>query len=154
QLRLLRTGCPHAFYFNTLEAHRHYTITLEGVVNSAARTGAFTTLKAWRDRRAPLAVLAAAGQSTARASPREGWAEATAFDLNLLFVSGTGMGLGIGSGLGPGDGRRCGSEGQAGTGAAAGMGVGGCDMSRELGQELWRPWPQADVVVHTGSQVR
>lgn len=27
------------------------------------------------------------------------------------------------------------------------------DMWGVLGRELWRPWPQADVVVHTGSQV-
>lgn len=26
------------------------------------------------------------------------------------------------------------------------------DMWGVLGRDLWRPWPQADVVVHTGSQ--
>lgn len=28
------------------------------------------------------------------------------------------------------------------------------DMWKVLGRELWNPWPQVDVMVHTGSQVR
>lgn len=45
QVRLLSPGHPHAFFFETLEESRHYTISLDGVDNADARTGAFTTLK-------------------------------------------------------------------------------------------------------------
>lgn len=45
QVRLLFPGQPHAFFFETLEENRYYTISLDGVDNADARTGAFTTLK-------------------------------------------------------------------------------------------------------------
>ena len=45
QMRLLVPGQPHAFFFETLEEQRHYTITLDGVDNADSRTGGFTTLK-------------------------------------------------------------------------------------------------------------
>ncbi len=46
QVRLLFPGQPHAFFFEALEEGRHYLISLDGVDNADARTGAFTTLKA------------------------------------------------------------------------------------------------------------
>lgn len=45
QVCLLVSGRPHAFFFDTLKAHRHYTISLDGAGNAGARTGAFTTLQ-------------------------------------------------------------------------------------------------------------
>lgn len=45
QMRMLYPGRPHAFFFDTLEENRYYTVTLDGVENGDARTGAFTTLK-------------------------------------------------------------------------------------------------------------
>lgn len=48
QVRLLSPGHPHAFFFETLDESRHYTISLDGVGNADARTGAFTTLKVGR----------------------------------------------------------------------------------------------------------
>lgn len=44
-MRMLYPGRPHAFFFDTLEENRYYTVTLDGVDNGDARTGAFTTLK-------------------------------------------------------------------------------------------------------------
>lgn len=41
-----------------------------------------------------------------------------------------------------------GSQGRAAVAAA----VAG-DLWSAIGREMWGPWPQADVVVHTGSQV-
>lgn len=48
QVRLLSPGHPYAFFFETLEESRHYAISLDGVDNADARTGAFTTLKVGR----------------------------------------------------------------------------------------------------------
>lgn len=45
KVRLLFPGRPHAFFFEMLEQHRHYIVSLDGVDNADARTGAFTTLK-------------------------------------------------------------------------------------------------------------
>lgn len=44
-MRMLYPGRPHAFFFEALEESRHYTVTLDGVEDADARTGAFTTLK-------------------------------------------------------------------------------------------------------------
>lgn len=38
-------------------------------------------------------------------------------------------------------------------GAGAAATAAATDMWGVIGRELWKPWPQADVVVHTGSQV-
>ncbi|CAN0336330.1 unnamed protein product, partial [Hapterophycus canaliculatus] len=43
QVRLLYPGQPHAFFFETLQENRPYGISLDGVDNADARTGAFTT---------------------------------------------------------------------------------------------------------------
>lgn len=48
EVRLLFPGRPHAFFFEMLEQHRYYTVSLDGVDNADARTGAFTTLKVRR----------------------------------------------------------------------------------------------------------
>lgn len=74
--------------------------------------------------------------------------DAPGCDVRLLFVSGTGLAGTTGT---RGDNRGADEEdgvtrGLRGDGAPA-------DMWQALGRELWRPWPQADVVVHTGSQV-
>eukprot|EP00752_Nemacystus_decipiens_P010481 g9338.t1 len=189
QVRLLSPGHPYAFFFETLEEGRHYTIFLDGVENADARTGAFTTLKAWPDRREPPAVRAAARLSNAgqdsRDTPSAGGGggddagdQTAACDVRLLFVSGTGLGATAGrsgqrhapsgrggSGLsvpgGGGGGGGGGEEDDSGDDTVGrGPGRGGtstavatADMWGVLGRELWRPWPQADVVVHTGSQV-
>lgn len=79
--------------------------------------------------------------------------ESSACDVRLLFVSGTGLASrrrarGTIGGLA----RSRGGDNNGGTQRA--MGAPPEDMWRVLGRELWNPWPQADVVVHTGSQVR
>lgn len=75
------------------------------------------------------------------------------FDLRFLFVSGTGLGAGARTGLGlhsassdEEGSHRTSWEIERDGGAAH-------DMCRALARELWDPWPQADIVVHTGSQV-
>lgn len=80
-------------------------------------------------------------------------------DVRLLFVSGSGLGAqahrtrkcGHGHVDNHGDSGKesClrGSRSEGVEYAAAE------DMCRALAKELWAPWPQADVVIHTGSQV-
>lgn len=134
--------------------------------------------QAWPDRREPPAVRAAARLSSGgKKSPDapdigdDGDDDPAAVcDVRLLFVSGTGVVSAdassgrrhgpIGSGNGglsvpgrngeddSGDGMVVQEAGKGDTAAAATT-----DMWGVLGRELWRPWPQADVVVHTGSQV-
>lgn len=64
--------------------------------------------------------------------------ESSACDVRLLFVSGSGLARSGG--------------GNSNGGAQRAGGAQPADMWRVLGRELWNPWPQADVVVHTGSQ--
>lgn len=64
--------------------------------------------------------------------------ESSACDVRLLFVSGTGLSRS--------------RSGENNGGAQREGGAKPADMWRVLGRELWNPWPQADVVVHTGSQ--
>ncbi|CAM9913381.1 unnamed protein product, partial [Choristocarpus tenellus] len=154
QVRILQPARPHAFYFDTLETHRHYTIKLEGVVNALARTGAFTTLSAWIDHRAPLALLSAEqGRPQAQGDGTQihqgGGGNSAECNFNLLFVSATGLPNSL-----PFNGNQSSSlkKGSSCSGKEIDR-RGGMDMWRELSLELWKPWPHADVVVHTGSQV-
>ena len=79
--------------------------------------------------------------------------ESFVFDMRLVFVSGTGLTArrrgrrAVGGLARPGDvdNDEDGKQTEGGRPPA--------DMWRVLGRELWNPWPQADVVVHTGSQV-
>lgn len=68
-------------------------------------------------------------------------------DLRLLFVSGTG--LAIPRDVGNDGGKLRGGEVDT-TKRVEDSAV--MDLGGVIGREMWRPWPQADVVVHTGSQ--
>lgn len=135
-------------------------------------------LQAWPDRREPPALRAAArlpnGGQGSRDTASVGGDDddddlAALCDVRLLFVSGTGLnanarrgprdrpsGNGNGGFSVPGGGDEDGSRddgmvqrvGRGDTTTAATT-----DLWGVVGRELWRPWPQADVVVHTGSQV-
>ncbi|CAM9897439.1 unnamed protein product, partial [Ectocarpus sp. 12 AP-2014] len=144
QVRLLYPRQPHAFFFDTLEESRHYSIFLEGVDNGDARTGAFTTLKAWPDRREPPALRAVARLS-GNGGDDDDHEQSQSCDVRLLFVSGTGLANAARVELR--------DEGDGGASTATAGEATAADMWGVLGRELWRPWPQADVVVHTGSQV-
>lgn len=125
-------------------------------------------LQSWPDRREPSALRAAARLSNGGKADRDTPIDdddddddgdlLAPCDVRLLFVSGTGLNAAARGGprntgndngglhLLPGGGGDENNGGDGGTTQGAGMwGV--------LGRELWRPWPQADVVVHTGSQV-
>ncbi|CAM9458255.1 unnamed protein product, partial [Ectocarpus sp. 13 AM-2016] len=144
QVRLLYPRKPYAFFFDTLEESRHYSIFLEGVDNGDARTGAFTTLKAWPDRREPPALRAAARLS-GNGGDDDDYDQSQSCDVRLLFVSGTGLTNAARVELR--------DEGDGGASTTTAGEATAADMWGVLGRELWRPWPQADVVVHTGSQV-
>ncbi|CAM9986285.1 unnamed protein product [Scytosiphon promiscuus] len=148
QVRLLYPGRPHVFFFETLEENRPYSIFLDGVDNADARTGAFTTLKAWPDRREPPALRGATRLSDSgnTGGGDDDGGSSPSCDVRLLFVSGTGLDAARGGG------GKTGIDDGGGTPAPAADVATTTDMWGVVGRELWMPWPQADVVVHTGSQ--
>jgi hypothetical protein len=131
QARTLRSSRAYAFHFTALAPHTCYTVAIEGVSNTEIRRGCFTTLPLWLGLRVPRilqqsqASTATAG-TTAAASSKKAALRDTAdacIDLWLLFASGSGV----------------------------------CDSdtvnAQTLALELSKPWPQCDIVVHTGGQI-
>jgi hypothetical protein len=131
QARTLRSSRAYAFQFTALAPHTCYTVVIEGVSNAEIRRGCFTTLPLWLGLRVPRilqpsqASTTTAG-ATATASSKKAALRDTAdacIDLRLLFASGSGA----------------------------------CDSdivnAQALALELSKPWPQCDIVVHTGGQI-
>lgn len=135
-----------------------------------------TVPQAWPDRREPPALRAAArlsnGGQESRDTPSVGDDIddlVGSCDVRLLFVSGAGLNANARRGSrdmpagagndgysvsGGGDEDDSGDDGAPqGAGRRSASTASTMDMWGVLGRELWRPWPQADVVVHTGSQV-
>lgn len=110
-------------------------------------TPTLAVFQAWPDRREPPALRAAARLSNNGGDDYD-YEQSQSCDVRLLFVSGTGLAHAARGQLGDE------GDGGASTAAARGGAATASDMWGVLGRELWRPWPQADVVVHTGSQVK
>lgn len=110
-------------------------------------TPTLAVFQAWPDRREPPALRAAARLSN-KGGDDDDYEQSQSCDVRLLFVSGTGLPNAARGEL------RDESDGGASTAAVSGGAAAASDMWGVLGRELWRPWPQADVVVHTGSQVK
>jgi hypothetical protein len=133
QARALRSSRAYAFHFTALAPHTCYTVVIEGVSNAEVRRGCFTTLPLWLGLRVPRILQqpqastgTAGATATTTASSKKAALRDTAdacVDLRLLFASGSGA----------------------------------CDSdtvnAQVLALELSKPWPQCDIVVHTGGQI-